>query len=63
MNIKTKNLIESITLLVCLTIIKLAFLGAGVYLLMKDFFGCGITCLIFAFITGGSCEDDKEDKE
>ena len=63
MDIKTKNLIESIVLLVCLTILKLSFLGAGVYLLLKDFFGCGITCIIFAFITGGSHKDDKEKNE
>jgi xanthine/uracil permease len=63
MDAKSKDLIESIVLLVCLTILKLAFLGAGVYLLMKDFFGCGITCLIFAFITSGHHTSERKDKE
>lgn len=62
MNVKTKNLVESIALMFFVAVIKLAFLGAGVYLLLKDCIGCGITCLIFSFITGGSHKDEKEDE-
>ena len=62
MDIKTKNLIESIALMFFVTVIKLAFLGVGAYLLHKECIGCGITCLIFAFIAGVgvSHKDDKE---
>lgn len=62
--IKTKNLIESISLMFFITVIKLAFLGVGAYLLLKEYIGCGITCLIFAFISGFSYHySDKNNKE
>ena len=64
MDSKTKNLIESIALMFFVTVIKLAFLGVGAYLLLKEYIGCGITCLIFAFIAGVdiSHKDEKDNK-
>ena len=62
MDIKTKNLIESIALLFFVTVIKLAFLGVGAYLLLKEYIGCGITCIIFAFITSGHHTSEMKDE-
>lgn len=64
MDIKTKNLVESIALMFFVTVIKLSFLGVGAYLLLKEYIGCGITCMIFAFIAGVgvSHKDEKDDK-
>lgn len=48
-----RDLIESIVFLVSLMIIKIAFLAAGCWMIYSGWFGCGITTIIFGFLTGG----------
>lgn len=65
MNNKDKQLAKFIAVMFFSIIVKLSFLYAGCYLLLKNYIGCGITCLIFAFVSGFSYHysDDEKDKE
>ena len=65
MNNKDKQLVKFIAVMFFSTIVKLSFLYAGCFLLLKNYIGCGITCLIFAFVSGFSYfhSDDEKDKE
>ena len=64
MNSKDKQLAKFISVMFFSTIVKLSFLFAGCYLLLKNYIGCGIICLIFAFVSGFSYHySDKNNKD
>ena len=56
---KITNLIESICLMICVCLLRLALIAAGCWMMYNGWFGCGITTIILNIFVGAHCDSNE----